>query len=144
MILLNSTTYVTANELSEHLQTSRSTILMDVNEIKKYFDSRQIQLVSRISKGYIVGQKERTIRAEILHLLELNFNHSMYVEYDTYWHFLIREIISEDILPKLSDIVDQVEKECGYILSDFSFSETVYEYLIMISRLKKGRVIEDP
>ncbi len=143
MILLNSTTYVTANELSEHLQTSRSTILMDVNEIKKYFDSRQIQLVSRISKGYIVDQKERTIRAEILHLLELNFNHSMYVEYDTYWHFLIREIIGEDILPKLSDIVDQVEKECGYILSDFSFSETVYEYLIMISRLKKGRVIED-
>lgn len=145
MILLNSTDYVTTNDLAEHLQTSRGTIISDINQVKDNLKDKGIKLVSQVSRGYFVQGREETIRSQILKILLMNFNQNMTdIQYNTFQHFLLREIIPyEDIYPQLKKIILEEEKSENLLLSDFSFEETIYELLIIISRLKKGRIIEE-
>ncbi|RNM29433.1 PRD domain-containing protein [Absicoccus porci] len=144
MILLNSTDYVTTNDLAEHLQTSRGTIISDINQVKDNLKDNGIKLVSQVSRGYFIQGREETIRSQILKILLMNFNQNMTdIQYNTFQHFLLREIIPyEDIYPELKKIILEEEKSENLLLSDFSFEETIYELLIIISRLKKGRIIE--
>lgn len=62
LILLNSTSYVTIQQLSEKLLTSRSTVVNDLRATRSLAEEHGIHLVSRANKGYMVEADEVAIR----------------------------------------------------------------------------------
>lgn len=53
MILMNAEGYVTAADISEYLETSRNTIITDLNELKVWFAENKMELISQVQKGYL-------------------------------------------------------------------------------------------
>ena len=146
MILMNSEGYVTAAELSERLEISRNTAIADLNEIKDWFSSNQMELSSQVQKGYKVKGKEDNIRNGILKLIELNPDYSNYENgevWDVFNHLLLQELEYEKRMPVIQKIVSEEEGHYNFYFSDFSFMETVFEILILVKRLSKGKVMED-
>lgn len=146
MILMNSEGYVTAAELSERLEISRNTAIADLNELKDWFSSNQMELSSQVQKGYKVKGKEDNIRNGILKLIELNPDYSNYENgevWDVFNHLLLQELEYEKRMPVIQKIVSEEEGHYNFYFSDFSFMETVFEILILVKRLSKGKVMED-
>lgn len=68
MILLNAKGYVTVEQLKETIGVSRTTLLRDLPEIKKWFEENKMELISQVHRGYIVNVpgircKKRYIKA---------------------------------------------------------------------------------
>ena len=58
MILLNAKGYVTVEQLKETIGVSRTTLLRDLPEIKKWFEENKMELISQVHRGYIVNVPE--------------------------------------------------------------------------------------
>lgn len=146
MILMNSEGYVTAAELSERLEISRNTAIADLNELKDWFSSNQMELTSQVQKGYKVKGEEGDIRNGILKLIELNPDYSNYENgevWDVFNHLLLRELEYENRVPVIQKIISEEEGRHDFYFSDFSFMETVFEVLILVKRLSKGKMLSD-
>lgn len=146
MILMNREGYVTAAELSERLKISRNTAIADLNELKDWFSSGKMELSSQVQKGYKVKGKEMDIRNGILKLMELNPDYSNYKNgeiWDVFNHLLLRELEYEDRMSVIQKIVAEEENKHGFYFSDFSFMEVVFEILILLKRLSKGKYLDE-
>lgn len=146
MLLLNADEYVTAAWISEYVSTSRNTIISDLNDLKDWFQKNNMNLISQVQKGYIVHASEGDIRSGMLKLLELNLDEEKYGTmgaYHAFGHLLLKEIQYQDCYEKIQKILKEEEARHDFFLSDFSFSVAVYELLILINRIKKGKTLED-
>ncbi|MBS7009498.1 BglG family transcription antiterminator [Anaerostipes sp.] len=145
MLLLNADEYVTAAWISEYVSTSRNTIISDLNDLKDWFQKNNMNLVSQVQKGYVVHASEGDIRSGMLKLLELNLDEEKYGTmgaYHVFGHLLLKEIQYQRYYEKIQRILKEEEARHDCYLSDFSFSVAVYELLILINRLKKGKTLE--
>ena len=95
MILLNAKGYVTVEQLKETIGVSRTTLLRDLPEIKKWFEENKMELISQVHRGYIVNVPELDVRKGILKLLEVNGDDN---EYETgyslgaFWCLMVRQM----------------------------------------------------
>lgn len=145
MILMNAEGYVTAADISEYLETSRNTIIADLNELKVWFSENKMKLVSQVQKGYFIKGEEKDIRNGILKLLELNQDYTNYQNgqvFDIFNHLLLKELLYEDRLPQIQTIVRDEERKQNLYFSDFSFMEIVFELLILLKRVSMGKYQE--
>ena len=146
MILMNAEGYVTAADISEYLETSRNTIITDLNELKVWFAENKMELISQVQKGYFIKGKEKAIRTGILKLLELNQDYTNYQNgqiLDIFNHLLLKELLYEDRLPQIQTIVRHEERKQDLYFSDFSFMEIVFELLILLKRVSMEKYQED-
>lgn len=146
MILMNSEGYQTAAELSEYLESSRNTIVTDLNELKDWFYNNKMTLSSQVQKGYQIEGKELNIRNGILKLLELNQDYSNYKNgeiLDTFGHLLLKELQYEDRMFIIQKIVKEEEERHDVYFSDFSFMEVVFEVLILTKRISLGKALQE-
>ncbi len=146
LILMNREGYVTAAELSEQLEISRNTAIADLNELKNWFASNQMELISQVQKGYRVSGKEIDIRNGILKLMELNPDYTNYKNgqvWDVFNHLLLQELEYEDRMPVIQKIISEEENRHDFYFSDFSFMEAVFEVLILLKRLSMGKILDE-
>ncbi|MDD3745635.1 MAG: BglG family transcription antiterminator [Anaerostipes sp.] len=146
MILLNQDDYCTAATISENLGTSRNTILKDIDEMKKWFLENKLKLESLVQKGYLVSGKERDIRKGILKLIELNLDCYEYENSEissAFQHLLLKQLHYERIIKRIQEIVKKAEQTYHTRFSDFSFTEAVYEILIVLERVRSNKIIAE-
>lgn len=146
MILMNAEGYVTAEDISEYLETSRNTIISDLKELKIWFSENKMELISQVQKGYFIKGHEKDIRKGNLKLLELNQDYTNYQNgqvLDIFNHLLLKELLYEDRLPHIQTIVRHEERKQDLYFSDFSFMEIVFELLILLKRVSMGKYQED-
>lgn len=146
MILLNAKGYVTVEQLKETIGVSRTTLLRDLPEIKKWFEENKMELISQVRRGYIVNASELEIRKGILKLLEVNGDNNHYgtgYNLGAFWNLLIRQMDKLNIYDDMCTHVVQQEEYAQSFLSDFSFFETVLEITLIINRIVNHQVIPE-
>lgn len=145
MLLLNADEYVTAAWISEYVSTSRNTIISDLNDLKDWFQKNNMNLISQVQKGYVVHASEGDISSGMLKLLELNLDEEKYGmmgAYHAFGHLLLKEIQYQGCYEQIQRILKEEETRHDCFLSDFSFSVAVYELVILVNRIKKGKTLE--
>lgn len=144
MILLNAKGYITVEQLKETIGVSRTTLLRDLPEIKKWFEENKMELVSQAHRGYIVNVPELETRKGILKLLEVNGDDN---EYETgyslgaFWSLMIRQMDHMNIYNDIKQLIIQEEEETQTFLSDYSFFEAVMELTLAVNRIDNNQVL---
>lgn len=145
MALLNAEDTITIAKLSDMVFMSRNTLISDLDELKKWFDLNEMKLVSQPRKGFTVTGTEKSIRKGMLKLLLLNGESEGHNNDDTNDIFkllLIQELDKINYISTIKALIKQVEEKNCIYLTDYSFSEFVYELLILTIRLLKNKTIE--
>ena len=81
----------------------------------------------------------------MLKLLELNLDEEKYGAmgaFHVFGHLLLKEIQYQGRYETIQKVLREEELRYDCFLSDFSFSVAVYELLILVERVKKGKTIE--
>lgn len=144
MILLNAKGYVTVEQLKETIGVSRTTLLRDLPEIKKWFEENKMELISQVHRGYIVNVPELDARKGILKLLEVNGHDN---EYETgyslgaFWCLMVRQMDRMNIYNDIKQLIIQEEEEEQTFLSDYSFFEAVRELTLAVNRIHNNQII---
>ena len=144
MILLNAKGYVTVEQLKETIGVSRTTLLRDLPEIKKWFEENKMELISQVHRGYIVNVPELDVRKGILKLLEVNGDDN---EYETgyslgaFWCLMVRQMDRMGIYNDIKQLIIQEEEESQTFLSDYSFFEAVRELTLAVNRIHNNQII---
>ena len=144
MILLNAKGYVTVEQLKETIGVSRTTLLRDLPEIKKWFEENKMELISQVHRGYIVNVPELDVRKGILKLLEVNGDDN---EYETgyslgaFWCLMVRQMDRMNIYNDIKQLIIQEEEEEQTFLSDYSFFEAVRELTLAVNRIHNNQII---
>lgn len=140
MILLNSEGYVTVESLCEKVDASRNTVLNDLSMLKDWFKEHNMQLTSKVRRGYQVVASERQIREWVLKILQINGNTT---HMDIFWNLLLGIVDVYGVYPDVCDILVNVEHERESYLSDYSFVETALECTIALNHIRKGRILDE-
>lgn len=146
VVLLNSSGYKTAAELSDYLEVSRNTVISDLNVLKDWFQKNSILLYSQVQKGYCIQGAEEDIRKGILSLIELNLDRRHYCETeisDTFEHLLLNEFQFQERMEGIRRIVKEEEAHHDLHFSDFSFLEVLEELLVLCKRLSMDKMLTE-
>lgn len=144
MILLNTTGYVTVEQLKDIIGVSRNTLLHDISELKNWFEENNMELVSQVRRGYIVNSSETKIRKGILKLLEVNGDNNQYgtgYNLGAFWNLLMQQMDKLNVYGDICNLIVHQEEADQAFLSDFSFFETVLELTIIVNRVAKQQII---
>lgn len=144
VVLLNSSGFKTAAELSEYLEVSRNTIISDLNILKEWFSKHNILLNPQVQKGYCIQGTEEDIRKGLLNLIKLNLDRRHYFEAgvsDTFEHLLLNEFQFQERIGIISQIVKEEEAHHDLHFSDFSFLEVLEELLVLCIRLAMNKTL---
>jgi transcriptional antiterminator len=149
--LLLSDEWITMNKLGEKLYVSRSTIYKDVNWIKDWIGSYDLNLQKRRNRGVKITGQEVRIREAIVNLLfeflsREEFDQILYLlmaekKIDTSQFELLTDFLGTINLQKIKNIVyDQLTKR------DYQFSDRAILYLVLyiaisVKRIKQGQEI---
>lgn len=146
MILLNVQGYITVEQLKDTIGVSRTTLLRDLPEIRKWFEENKMELISQVHYGYSVNAPEFEIRKEILKLLEVNGDDN---EYETgyclgaFWNLLIHQMDKLNIYNDMKELIIRQEEEMQTFLSDYSFFEAVIELTLMVNRVSSNQILPE-
>ena len=146
MILLNVNGYVTVEQLKEIIGVSRTTLLRDLPEIKKWFEENKMELISQVHRGYIVNVPELEVRKGILKLLEVNGDDN---EYETgyrlgaFWNLLLHQMDKMNIYNDMKQLIIAQEEELQSFLSDYSYFEAVLELTLVVNRIANHQLLPD-
>lgn len=135
-ILVNSTGYVTLQQLADYLCVSRVTIINDLNAIRSIIESGGLLLHSQSNKGLTIEGSEIGRRQFLLTHRLIN------ASFTTGGHLEQHDNASlEHILRK---IVNEQEHVHNRMLSEAAFTRTVRYLLICVNRCHCGAYVEAP
>lgn len=117
-LLLFKHDYATIDELSNHFMVSRNTVVNDLQELKPFFQDKELDLVSYPYRGMIVQGKELAKRRAMV---------SLYVE-DLADNFqesktLLASFVSLEELTQLDRLLSEIEAELSFRFTDLSYEE---------------------
>lgn len=143
LILLNGREYITVDMLKNEIGVSRNTILNDLQELKSWFEDREMTLKAKPHVGYVIEATETQIRENILKLMEVNSEEYYQNGYmlNVYWWLLLKQLDTMNSFENLKNILLEEEEETGVILEDYSFYEAGIELMIILNRLDQGKYL---
>ena len=143
LILLNGREYITVDMLKNEIGVSRNTILNDLQELKSWFEDREMTLKAKPHVGYVIDATETQIRENILKLMEVNSEEYYQNGYtlNVYWWLLLKQLDTMNSFENLKNILLEEEEETGVILEDYSFYEAGIELMIILNRLDQGKYL---
>lgn len=143
LILLNGREYITVDMLKNEIGVSRNTILNDLQELKSWFEDREMTLKAKPYVGYVIEATETQIRENILKLMEVNSEEYYQNGYmlNVYWWLLLKQLDTMNSFENLKNILLEEEEETGVILEDYSFYEAGIELMIILNRLDQGKYL---
>ncbi|WP_094243818.1 BglG family transcription antiterminator [Tetragenococcus halophilus] len=142
--LLLAEGYIKLDDLAESLYASRSTLKLDLKEIRAALDKYDLELISLPNYGLKIKGAELNRRFAIS---EYVFNEIKYIEkssHNLFWEEQLTNIThtSKETLIKVWDIlVDQLTKN-NIIMSDIAINNLFVHVAIAYKRIKNGHKIE--
>ncbi|WP_314067353.1 BglG family transcription antiterminator [uncultured Vagococcus sp.] len=133
-LLLFKHGYVTIDELSNHFRVSRNTIVNDLQEVKPFFQDKELSLDSYPYQGLIVQGKELAKRRAMVSLyvdnLGGNFQESKTV---------LASFVSQDELAHLDLLLSEIETELNFRFTDVSYEEFRLYVAMAIARNRQQK-----
>lgn len=147
MLLLNSNSRTSINQLSEKYYVSKTSIVNDLKYIEEWLKKYNIVL-SKTLEGTKIRGKETDIRKAIANLLEDILDESKEdnppditrIELTTFSALL--NIFDLDSIMFIEKIIWELEKNLDYTISQPYYINLITHILICIKRLKEGNQIE--
>ena len=148
MLLLNSNSSTSINQLSEKYYVSKTSIVNDLKYIEEWLKNYNITLSKTLEGTKIVG-KEADIRKAIASLLEdiLNNNDGEdeiqeFTRIDVATFSSLLKIFDLDSINFIESIIWELEKDLDYYITQPYYINLITHILICLKRLKEGNQIE--
>lgn len=144
VLLICADDYITLAEIADQLFVSRSTVIQDLENIKKFFQKQQLFLISHSNKGLLLEGMEVKKRSLLFRLIQSDS--SIFKELPVLHHII--ESISKNTGVELEDrtviekILNEAEHVYGRFWTDDSFLKLRNYLELSIYRLKKGHYVE--
>lgn len=148
MLLLNSNSSTSINQLSEKYYVSKTSIVNDLKYIEEWLKNYNITLSKTLEGTKIVG-KEANIRKSIASLLEDMLDHNdgevdiqVFTRIDLPSFSALLKIFDIDSIIFIENIIWELEKDLDYFISQPYYINLVTHILICLKRLKEGNEID--
>jgi transcriptional antiterminator/mannitol/fructose-specific phosphotransferase system IIA component (Ntr-type) len=137
IILAVSSKYTTIAQLATMIRVSAATVVKDVKDVHEELRQRNIQLISRPSKGLIIAGREADIRQLVLDeqgvAFIMRFLEDLFPTFKT---------IKEKQSDLIGRIIEEREHVHGFYLTDYSYDYLILYIQIMLWRIAEGRQLE--
>jgi mannitol operon transcriptional antiterminator len=151
-VLLQQQDYITIDDLAEKLNSSRSTVVKDLNKVRELLISKHLTLLSSTNHGIkIAGEEKYLRRVSIELLMKSTENQEMLCEEmlpvikkNTFSQSEIANMFTNMNIQFIEDCVIEAENQLETTFSDDAFYGLVIHIAIAIKRIKLGRDIIMP
>lgn len=148
MLLLNSNSSTSINQLSEKYYVSKTSIVNDLKYIEEWLKNYNITLSKTLEGTKIIG-KEADIRKSIASLLEDMFDNDygeeeiqVFTRIDLPTFSALLKIFDLDSIIFIENIISELENNLDYFISQPYYINLITHILICLKRLKEGNKIE--
>ncbi|MFP7473415.1 BglG family transcription antiterminator [Niallia taxi] len=135
IILLNAHQFMTLEELAEKMYVGRTTLSLEIKEIRNLLNSFNLSLHSKVGKGILIEGSERNKRCALLSLIDETFEYSQiesYFGWKNQQHFL--EALQKQLPPLFSSF--------HLYFSDENLKNFIFHLVIMADRIQNQFVLE--
>lgn len=136
VLLVTTSEYITLSEIADHMAVSRATIINDLDDIKSYIRTGNLEVLSHPNKGLHVDGTESDRRVFLLGLV--NYNPDAAREDVVQKQLRVDEERNE----LLGKILHEQEHVHESFLSDSSFQKIQTYLEIMVKRIQQGCMVE--
>lgn len=145
LLLLASNDYCNLYELSEKLNVSRTTLLKDIEQVKRYLSEYGIRFAPSMNKGYRIEAGELQRREIILRIVRSSMGSSFSLrrEVNIYERFLYDEWNLESYFPEIRPLLLEAEESYDLEVTDTGFDEMIFVLSLIVGRLCSGEMIEE-
>lgn len=142
--LLINGDYCNLYELSEKFNVSRTTLLKDMEQVKRFLSLYGASFAPSMNKGYLLLVDELQRREIILRIIQSSMGavFSLQREVNIYERFLYDEWNLEDYFPVVKDLLLKTEQQYDLDVSDASFEELLFILSLIVARLRTKNLIE--
>ena len=137
--LLECLDYITIDEISNHFQYSRNTIVNDLKKVKGWMSGHELKLVTYPYRGICIEGEEHSVRAAWTACLTEERQGKNLINEPKLWG----TVIGKDEALKLIQTVSELEEELQTRLSDEAYSRIVFSLGFSLYRIRNGREIEE-
>lgn len=136
VLLVTAPEYITLSEMADHMAVSRATIINDLDDIKMYIRTGNLEVVSHPNKGLRIEGAESDRRVFLLGLINYNL--------DAAREDVVQKQlkVDEERNALLGKILHEQEHVHESFLSDSSFQKIQTYLEIMVKRIQQGCVME--
>lgn len=136
VLLINSSGFITLQDIAEHMSVSRATVIADLDEIKAYIRGGNLQVLSHANKGLRVEGRESDKRIFLMKLMSPGREDEA------------RDVVGSQIAIDnekreiLGKILYEQEHAHESFLDDHSFQKIQAYLIVMTNRIWQGEYIE--
>lgn len=143
--LLISDDYCNLYELSEKFNVSRTTLLKDMEQVKRFLSLYGAALAPSMNKGYLLLVDELQRREMILRIIQASMGtvFSLQREVNIYERFLYDEWNLEEYFPVVKELLLKTEQQYDLDVNDASFEELLFVLSLIVARLRSQNLIEE-
>ena len=136
IMLLNANDYITIDDIAEHIFVSRTTIVIDLPDIKEWIEKNNLILLSKPRRGLKIIGYESDKREAILSFIYESLSTLGFNKLDkSIFHILLLEEIEQDLnIEYLNLIINNAEIKNGIELTDDSYKEILYYLIVIVNR----------
>ncbi|MGH4121475.1 MAG: BglG family transcription antiterminator [Clostridium sp.] len=151
--LLRKKDYITIDLLKEKLMVSRSTMVSDLEQVKKWLKDKDLKLNTQRKHGIKIVGEEKYLRRASIDLFTKNMDASAMLSEEKSAiisrasipiHWKIKKVFADIDIEFIENCVRVVEKQLEKIFSDEAFYGLVGHIAISIRRIRLGRDIIMP
>ena len=145
LLLLARNDYCNLYELSEKLNVSRTTLLKDIEQVKRYLSEYGIRFAPSMNKGYRIEAGELQRREIILRIVRSSMGSSFSLrrEVNIYERFLYEEWNLESYFSEIRTLLLEAEESYDLEVTDTRFDEMILVLSLIVGRLCGGEMIEE-
>lgn len=143
--LLINNDYCNLYELSEKFNVSRTTLLKDMEQVKRYLTLYGASFAPSMNKGYLLLVGELQRREIILRIIQSSMGavFSLQREVNIYERFLYDEWNLEEYFPVIRELLLKTEQQYDLDVNDASFEELLFILSLIVARLRAQNLIEE-
>ncbi|MGD8458686.1 MAG: PRD domain-containing protein, partial [Anaerolineales bacterium] len=139
--LVNTSSFVTMNELSDSLFVSRPTIISDIAEIKKKLKPYEMEIITQTKKGISIRFDETQVR--VLMTLMLKEHCKNLRRPSVFQNMLIAEMSNRFSMDVIYKALQKIENLLNVNFSDEGFHNLLFYLFVTVNRLPMGNLSID-
>lgn len=145
LLLLTKNEYCTLNEFAEKFNASRTTVLKDMEQIKKMLALHNLSFVPSMNKGYLLQVGEIQRREIIIRMIQSSMGTAFSLRQDVnvIERFLYDEWHLNEYYPSVKELLIETEHRYEINVTDAAFEETLFVLALVLYRLLEGHRISE-
>lgn len=143
--LLISDGHCNLYELSEKFNVSRTTLLKDMEQVKRFLSLYGAAFAPSMNKGYLLLVDELQRREMILRIIQSSMGtvFSLQREVNIYERFLYEEWNLKEYFPVIRELLLKTEQQYDLDVNDANFEELLFVLSLIVARLRSKHLIEE-